>query len=147
MIVNDILKQKGYILIGVSPQATIAEAAGIMRREQVGALVVLADDGAFRGMISEREIVAELAKRGNWSVDLPVQAIMATNVPLAGPEDSVAELMETMTTHRARHIPVVQDGAVIGVVSVGDAVKFRLQEKVAENAVLRDMARAHLMAA
>ncbi len=147
MIVNDILKQKGYFLIGVGPQATIAEAAAIMRREQVGALVVLSDEGAFRGIVSEREIVAELATRGSWSAELPVQAIMATSVPLAGPQDSVAELMEAMTAHRARHIPVVQDGAVIGIVSVGDAVKFRLEEKVVENAVLRDMARARLMAA
>ena len=125
MLIEDILQHKGRRVIGVAATAKVADAIDLMAREDIGAVVVLGGNHRLLGVISEREIVASVA----------------------APEDRVSEVQQIMTARRARHMPVVVDGKVVGVVSIGDIVQSRLQEKINENGVLRDMARAHLMAA
>ena len=147
MLVEDILKRKELFLIAINADAPVENAMNWMRREQVGAVVVLGDDGAYEGIIGEREIVAAISQHGAKALALPVAAVMATNAPAASPKDRVSDVMKVMTERRARHIPVITDGIVISVISIGDAVKHQLEEKIEENGVLRDLARAHLLAA
>ena len=147
MLIEDILQHKGRRVIGVAATAKVADAIDLMAREEIGAVVVLGGNHRLLGVISEREIVASVAARGASVLTAPVERIMITTGPVAAPEDRVSEVQQIMTARRARHMPVVVDGKVVGVVSIGDIVQSRLQEKINENGVLRDMARAHLMAA
>jgi CBS domain-containing protein len=147
MLVEQILKQKDLVLIAIDTDAPVETAMHWMRQEQVGAIVALDKRGAYEGIIGEREVVAAISQHGAKGLQLPVRAVMATNVPAASPRESINAVMRIMTERRARHIPVISDGAVISVISVGDAVKYQLQETIDENGVLRDLARAHLLAA
>ena len=147
MLIEDILQHKGRRVIRVAATAKVADAIDLMAREEIGAVVVLGGNHRLLGVISEREIVASVAARGASVLNAPVERIMITTGPVAAPEDRVSEVQQIMTARRARHMPVVVDGKVVGVVSIGDIVQSRLQEKINENGVLRDMARAHLMAA
>lgn len=147
MLVEDVLKHKDLFLIAISADAPVQNALDWMRREQVGAVIVLDGHGAYEGIIGEREIVAAIAQHGAKALMLKVKSVMTTNVPAASPKDKLSDLMKVMTERRARHIPIINDGVVISVISIGDAVKHQLQEKIEENAVLRDLARAHLLAA
>ncbi len=147
MLIENLLWRKGHFVISIDAAASIAKAMVVMAREEIGALVVLDGDRRLLGIVSEREIVAAMATHGASAFAASVESIMITNGPVAAPHDTVAKIMQVMTTRRARHVPVVADGAVVGVVSIGDVVQSRLQEKIVENGVLQDMARAHLLAA
>ena len=147
MLVEDVLKHKELFLIAINADAPVENAMQWMRREQVGAIVALSDDGLYEGIIGEREIIAAIADHGAKALKLPVRNVMVTNVPAASPKDSISDVMKVMTDRRARHVPVISDGVVISVISIGDAVKQMLRDKTEENGVLRDLARAHLLAA
>ena len=147
MLIENLLWRKGHIVISIDAVATVAKAMVVMAREEIGALVVLDDNGGLRGIVSEREIIAAMAGRGASAFSASVESIMITNGPVAALRDTVADIMQVMTKRRARHLPVMADGVVVGVVSIGDVVQSRLQEKIVENGVLQDMARAHLLAA
>jgi CBS domain-containing protein len=128
MNVETILRNKGSWVATIRPDATIAEAVGTLNRERIGALVVSEDGDSVDGMLSERDIVTALAEYGANLLPRPVDDIMTRNVVTCDPADTVQELMAEMTNRRFRHFPVVKDGRLCGIISIGDLVKNRLDE-------------------
>jgi CBS domain-containing protein len=128
MNVETILRNKGDWVATIRPDATIAEAVETLNRERIGALVVSADGNSVDGMLSERDIVTALDDYGEALLSRPVDQIMTRNVITCDPTDTVQELMAEMTNRRFRHIPVVREGRLRGIVSIGDLVKNRLDE-------------------
>ena len=112
----------------IRPDQTIAAALAALRDRNIGALVVSEDDQQVDGIISERDIVHGLADHGSALLSLNVAEVMTRRVVTCGPADSVADLMAEMTNRRIRHLPVVHDGRLVGIVSIGDLVKNRLDE-------------------
>lgn len=141
MRVQDIIKTKGSEVISVLEDASIMDALRIMQSRGIGALVVLAPDGRLRGVMSEREVILALAHDGSRALDRRVRDLTMFGGPVVAPTDSIGDAMKIMTDRRARHLPVVSGSSVVGLISIGDAVKARLFEKIAENAVLQDIAR------
>ena len=137
MTVRQILHRKGSAVFAVAPTATLAEAAGRLRQHGVGALVVF-EGPALAGVLSERDLVRVLAERGAAALALPVASAMSAPVATCGPDDNVRQLMARMTARRIRHLPVVDGGRVVGVVSIGDVVQSRVAEVQGEAAVLQD---------
>jgi len=128
MNVETILRNKGDWVATIRPDATIADAVNTLNRERIGALVVSADGNSVDGMLSERDIVIALDDYGTELLSRPVDEIMTRNIVTCDPADTVQELMAEMTNRRFRHIPVVKDGRLRGIVSIGDLVKNRLDE-------------------
>jgi CBS domain-containing protein len=122
----------------IRPDATIADATDRLKTKRIGVLVVSANGTSVDGIISERDIVSGLADYGASLLDQRVEALMTRAVKTCSAEDTVISVMELMTDRRIRHVPVVQDGALAGIVSIGDAVKSRLQELESEASHLRD---------
>ena len=137
MNVETILRNKGNRVATIRPQATVADAVGMLNRERIGALVVSDDGTGVGGILSERDIVMALADHGGDLLSRPVSAIMTGNVITCEPSDTVAELMAEMTSRRIRHFPVMSDGRLCGIVSIGDLVKNRLGEVEFEASSLR----------
>ena len=133
-----ILKAKGNAVITTGPESTVAEAVARMQREQIGALVVSGDGTEVVGIVTERDILHGLAEHGAALLEKTVGDIMTCEVITAAPEDDVDTLMGLMTQRRCRHVPVKADGALCGVISIGDLVKSRLQEAEREASQLRD---------
>jgi len=142
MKVAEILKQKGQDVISVRPSETIATLSHRLRLARIGAMVVLGDGGALVGIISERDIVHAIAEHGARALEMTVADLMIHRVITCTPDDSVTRISRLMTENRIRHLPVVDQGKVAGVVSVGDVVKNRLEEMSLEASVLRDIATA-----
>lgn len=147
MRISDILKDKNHRLVTMPGSAPIGEAVSLMHAEQIGAVIVRSGHGRLLGVLSERDVVLGLDIYGAALLAMSVDDVMTLDVPTAAPTDSIAETMKLMTDRRARHLPVVEDGNVIGLVSIGDITKYRLAEKTEENSVLQDMAKFHLAAA
>jgi CBS domain-containing protein len=137
MNVETILRGKGEWVATIRPDATIAEAVDLLNRERVGALVVSEDAAEVAGVLSERDIVRALGRHGEDLLSRPVDDIMTRDVITCEPADTVAELMSEMTNRRIRHLPVVVDGRLRGIVSIGDVVKNRLDEVEFEARSLR----------
>jgi CBS domain-containing protein len=137
MNVDAILRAKGDTVTLVTPQAPIAEAVAVLRREGIGALVVSRDGVAVDGILSERDIIHGLDRMGPQLLDAKVEQLMTRRVFTCTPRDSIADLMAEMTKRRIRHIPVVQDGELAGIISIGDVVKARLDEMEYETSSLR----------
>ena len=137
MNVERILRNKGSWVTTIRPGATIAEAVDTLSRERIGALVVSDDGEAVDGLLSERDIVTALGRYGEELLSRPVEAIMTREVVTCDPGDTVGELMSEMTNRRIRHLPVVADGRLRGIVSIGDVVKNRLDEVEFEASSLR----------
>lgn len=137
MNVETILRDKGSWVATIRPGATIEEAIDMLNRERIGALVVSEDGEAVDGVLSERDIVIALAKNGVELLARSVEEVMTRNVITCDPSDSVGELMAEMTNRRIRHLPVVKDGRLRGIVSIGDVVKNRLDEVEFEASSLR----------
>jgi CBS domain-containing protein len=137
MNVEAILAGKGRSVMTIAPEASIGDAVDLLRRKGIGALVVSSDGAAVAGILSERDIVHALAERGARLLELQVSALMTRHVFTCKPGDSIAELMAEMTERRIRHLPVVDRGALAGIVSIGDVVKNRLDEIEAEASSLR----------
>ncbi len=142
MKVAEILKQKGQDVISVRPTESIETLSHRLRLARIGAMVVLGEGGALIGIISERDIVHGLAEHGASCLGLTVADLMTQRVITCTPEDSVTRIARLMTENRIRHLPVVEGGGLVGVVSVGDVVKNRLEEMSLEASVLRDLAAA-----
>ena len=138
MHIKLILKDKGTAVETIRPDATIADATDRLKTKRIGVLVVSANGTSVDGIISERDIVSGLADYGASLLDQRVEALMTRAVKTCSAEDTVISVMELMTDRRIRHVPVVQDGALAGIVSIGDAVKSRLQELESEASHLRD---------
>lgn len=141
MNVSTILRKKGSSVETVRPEATVAEAAAILIGRRVGSLVVCATNGKLVGIVDERDIARGLFKHGRTVIDLPVEALMRRTVVTCVPEDDLKRLFSIMTTRRVRHLPVMVDHQLRGLVSIGDVVKHYLEEMQLEVNVLRDYAR------
>jgi CBS domain-containing protein len=128
MNVETILRNKGNWVATIRSDATVAEAVDILNRERIGAIVVSDDGKAVDGILSERDIVIALGGHDDDLLSRPVGDIMTRTVIACAPADSVGELMAEMTNRRIRHFPVVADGTLRGIVSIGDLVKSRLDE-------------------
>ena len=128
MNVHTILRNKGRSVVTIHPDATIERAIGVLRQRGIGALVVSDDGENVVGILSERDIVESLGRYGSELLAVSVAEVMSCPVVTCEPEDSVAELMAEMTSRRIRHFPVVEDGRLIGIVSIGDLVKNRLDQ-------------------
>ena len=138
MDVRAILKAKGSEVATVRPGITIAAAVAELSERMIGALVVTDDGGALVGIVSERDIVRGLAGQGAAFLDCTVETCMASPVETCAPGDGDREILALMTDRRFRHLPVVEDGRLIGIVSIGDVVKSRLDGAIAEADALRD---------
>ena len=138
MNVATILKAKGADVATVSSDTKVFAVAGTMKDRVIGALVVTGDEAQLLGIISERDIVHGLVERGRDLVDARVGDLMTVDVLTCAPEDRITKLMAQMTERRIRHLPVVEDGALCGIVSIGDVVKNRLDEISAEASALRE---------
>lgn len=138
MNVDGILRAKGASVVTISPAQTIAELVRGLRTERIGAMVVSEDGRRLLGIISERDVVLGLAEHGPASLRMRVEDLMTRDVVTCTPDDTVKQLMATMTRRRIRHLPVVVDGRLRGIVSIGDIVKHRLEEIETESNVLRE---------
>lgn len=128
MRVSGILQDKGADVATIAPDRTLGDAAEELRRLRIGALVVTGDDDRVEGIISERDLVHALALFGTEVLSTPVGSVMSTDVWTCSPDDSAEHLARMMTDHRSRHLPVVENDSLIGIVSIGDVVKSRLSE-------------------
>jgi CBS domain-containing protein len=143
MLISQILRTKRPDVIIIAPDATIRSAIDLMTHEHVGALVVVDEEQHLLGVVCERDIIQNLNFEGADPMGVLVCTVMRTDGPVANLEDTVRSVMEVMTAARARHVPVVEYGRPIGIVSLGDVVKSRLDETIQENSVLQDIARVH----
>jgi CBS domain-containing protein len=128
MNVHTILRGKGKSVVTIHPDATIERAVAVLRLRGIGALVVSDDGEKVAGILSERDVVEALGRYGSELFSVSVSEIMTCPVVACEPDDSVAELMAEMTNRRIRHFPVMEDGRLVGIVSIGDLVKSRLDE-------------------
>ncbi|HML10426.1 MAG TPA: CBS domain-containing protein [Stellaceae bacterium] len=128
MNVHAILRNKGDSIVTIHPDATVDRAVAVLRRRGIGALVVSDDGENVVGILSERDIVEALTRFGGDLLSVSVSEVMTSPVVTCEPGDSVAELMAEMTNRRIRHFPVLDDGRLAGIVSIGDLVKSRLDE-------------------
>jgi CBS domain-containing protein len=128
MNVHTILRNKGKSVVTIHPDATVERAVAVLRLRGIGALVVSDDGENVVGILSERDIVEAMARHGGELLAVSVSEVMTCPVVTCEPGDSVAELMAEMTNRRIRHFPVVDDGRLVGIVSIGDLVKSRLDE-------------------
>ena len=138
MQIAQLLRRKGPDVATVAPDRSVRDALAMLAEHGIGALVVSAGSGAVDGIVSERDVVRALHASGPEVLDGPVSALMTADVHTCPPGASVHDLARTMTDHRVRHVPVVEDGRLLGIVSIGDVVKARLDELEQERAQLVD---------
>jgi CBS domain-containing protein len=138
MNVARILKDKGRSVVTLAPETTVRRVVETLARERIGALIICDPEGRVTGIISERDIVRMLASGGAAVLDEPVSRFMTKEVRTCTERDTVDFLMEEMTSHRFRHMPVVEGGRLIGVVSIGDVVKHRMASAELEAASMRE---------
>lgn len=138
MQVRHILREKGRDVVTIGSDATLSEAARLLARRHIGAVVVKTGDGGIGGVLSERDIVRAIAEQSVAALGQSVAKHMTRSVVTCSEADSVDNLMETMTHGRFRHVPVVDNQRLCGIVSIGDVVKTRIEETVREAASLRE---------
>lgn len=136
----DVLKIKGTAVMTVRLTETVQAVAKRFKQEGVGALIVTGEGGSLDGIITERDVSNGLASHGRDTHALPASTLMTTGVVTCSPQDSLADIARVMTERRLRHIPVKEGSRVVGVVSIGDVLKHRLDECQLEARVLRDIA-------
>ena len=138
MIVKSILETKGGDVVTIDPTAKVAAAAKILAERRIGALVVTGPQRRVIGIVSERDVVQVIAHRGAAALDLPLTEIMTRKVATCTSTDTIVSIMEQMTAGKFRHVPVVEQGRLAGIISIGDVVKHRLEEMEREQEALRD---------
>jgi len=144
MIVSQILKSKPVGgVVSVKPTDTVSEAARLLSEHRIGTVVVSADGKTLDGILSERDIVRELGKRGAACLGEPVSALMTAKLTTCSPNNSALEVLEMMTEGRFRHLPVMDADGMIGLISIGDAVKARLAQLAMERDSLQGMIMGH----
>lgn len=143
MNIDTILHDKGNAVATATPETKILSISHRLRMEKIGAIVISHDKRHIDGILSERDIVQGISEHGSNVLDMTASELMSHNVITCGPQASVRDVMRTMTQHRIRHMPVVEHGVLIGIVSIGDVVKNRLHDMELETSVLRDYAVAH----
>jgi CBS domain-containing protein len=137
MFVSDILSQKGTSVFSVTSTTSVAEVAQQLTERRIGSVLVLDADSRITGIVSERDLVRALARYGAKAMDLETGDVMTKDVITCDPDDSIDHVMETMTRGRFRHLPVVRHGELLGLVSIGDVVKARLEETQHETEALK----------
>src|ERR1044072_1557981 len=138
MTVSTMLAAKGGDVITIEPTATLAAAALLLAEKRIGALVIRGAGGRVSGILSERDIVHAIARRGRQALDEPLSQTMTRDVVTCAPDDKITSLMERMTTGKFRHLPVVDRGELVGIVSIGDIVKTRVYEMERGSEAQRD---------
>lgn len=138
MHVSTILKEKGTSVFSIKPQASLAEAADLMTSKRIGSVVVTDQTGRLCGILSERDIVRALSTVGLEAMSMPLSDQMTASVHTCTRDETVDRLMELMTERRIRHVPVIEDDRLIGLVSIGDVVKHRLAETEMEARAMRE---------
>jgi CBS domain-containing protein len=138
MTVRAILSRKGRDVSTIAPTATLTEAVQLLAERRIGAVVVTGPDSRVAGILSERDIVRALSARGPSALDDNVAALMTRKVMTCTEADTVAALMERMTAGKFRHLPVVEQGQLTGIISIGDVVKLRVEEIEGETNALRE---------
>jgi CBS domain-containing protein len=137
MTVRAILESKGRQVTTVEPNVTLAAAVKILSERRIGAVLVMTEQ-RLQGILSERDVVRVLSERGAAALEDSVDAVMTRKVVNCRPGDPVGSIMEVMTTGKFRHLPVVEDGQVVGLISIGDIVKWRVMEFENEQQALHD---------
>jgi CBS domain-containing protein len=138
MLIRQILAAKGSDVVATRSDATIGEVAKLLKDKRIGAVVVIDRGDKLSGIISERDIARGVAIHGARLQDLKVRDLMTPEVVSCSPDDGLQKLMQIMTEGRFRHLPVVQGGKLLGIISIGDVVKHRLQELELETHMLQD---------
>jgi CBS domain-containing protein len=141
MTVKAILSRKGSDIITIEPTATLADAVKLLAERRIGAVVVTGAERRVVGILSERDIVRTLAEQGERTLAAPVSESMTRKVVTCGEAETISEVMERMSAGKFRHIPVIEQGKLVGIVSIGDVVKWRLEEMARESDALRDYIR------
>jgi CBS domain-containing protein len=144
MLVKQILNSKAdHAIISVSPDALVSEAANILSTKRIGTVVVSKDGVSLDGILSERDIVRELGKRGGVCLTETVGSMMTAKLITCLPDDTADDVLKKMTEGRFRHLPVIENGKTIGLISIGDVVKARLSELSMEKDALEGMIMGH----
>ena len=138
MRISDVLRVKGTQVVTVTPDTKVRRLVGVLAEHRVGAVVVSRDGSSVDGIASERDVVRALDRRGAAVMSEPVTAICTAEVRTVTPQTPIEEVMRLMTEHRIRHAPVVIDGRLQGIVSIGDVVKIRIGELETERTALAD---------
>jgi len=138
MLVSDILKVKGPNVITAAPEDTLREIAATLSDHRIGAIVVVNSAGRVEGILSERDIVRAVARIGAKALEVPASEVMTRRVVSCRESDSIQYLMTRMTEGRFRHVPVIERGALVGIVSIGDVIKQRLTEYETETQAMRE---------
>ena len=132
MRILDVLRSKGSEVVTVAPGETVARLLALLDEHGIGAMVVSSDGRSVQGIVSERDVVRHLHSDGPALLETTVGEIMTSDVHTCAPDVAIDDLMRLMTDQRVRHVPVVQDGALAGIVSIGDVVKHRIDELTSE---------------
>jgi CBS domain-containing protein len=137
MFVSDVLTQKGGLVFTVTPGTTVAQIGQQLTTRRIGSVLVMADADRVAGIVSERDLVRAIAKHGASALDLEARQVMTRGIETCDPDDSIEHAMELMTRGRFRHLPVLDHGELIGLISIGDVVKARLEEAHHETEALK----------
>jgi len=137
MLVSQIIREKGDLVFTTTPDEIVSKAVALLDERNVGAMVVIDAGGSVVGIFSERDLVRLVAKAGAVALDQPVESCMSREVIFAAPNETVDSLMARMTDRRVRHLPVLDDGRLVGLVSIGDLVKRKIAETEAEAETLK----------
>lgn len=137
MTVKGILESKGHHIFSVEPDASLRDAVKLLADHRIGAVLVMADQ-RLKGILSERDIVRMLGQHGADALDKPVEAVMTRKVVCCQPADTVAAIMEKMTAGKFRHMPVMENSKIVGLISIGDVVKTRVSEYETEQEAMRE---------
>lgn len=143
MLLRDVLRQKGGDVTTVEEAALVADVVRILADERIGAVVVLDRLANLAGLFSERELVLACAAHGDVALGMEVRGLMNAAVITGVPEERIDDALRRMTLRRSRHMPVIEKGRLVGIISLGDLVKHRLEEKELEAGVLLDLTRRH----
>jgi CBS domain-containing protein len=138
MLVSDILRNKGNAVVTIEPSVTVERLVALLAEHRIGAVVVSSDGVHVEGIVSERDVVQVLAAHGTAALSTPVGDLCSRDVVSVGTGDNVEQLMAVMTERRFRHLPVLEDGELRGIVSIGDVVKSRLDDLEVERVALTD---------
>jgi CBS domain-containing protein len=138
MNVAAILKLKGREVVTAPPDAPLLQIARLLGQHKIGCIVIADEDGKVNGIVSERDIVREIARAGASVLEDPVEVCMTKSVVSCRESDTMDQLMGEMTAHRFRHMPVVDKGHLVGLVSIGDVVRMRIAETELEAAAMRE---------
>ncbi len=128
MTVRQVLDRKGGEIFSITPEETLAHTVGVLKEKRIGALVVLDEDGKLCGILSERDIVRKLAETPGQTLPQKVGDVMTSKVETCGPDETLVDVLKKMNAGRFRHLPVLENDALVGMITIGDVVAFRLNE-------------------